>query len=102
MSIISQGINSLHSEKNTGDSSHQALTNFSFSEFFISDFRQNKFSNFLMGNNIVKFWNYRNIFHIIIYHHVQESIARYHVSEFFPEAAFKDGIFWTSEPIIES
>ena len=43
-SIISEGINSLHSEKNTGDSSHQALTNFSFSEFFISDFRQNKFS----------------------------------------------------------
>ena len=34
-SIISEGINSLHSEKNTGDSSHQALIKFSFSEFFI-------------------------------------------------------------------
>ena len=49
MSIISEGIksiNSLHSEKNTGDSSHQALTNFSFSKKITTDFRQNKFLKF--------------------------------------------------------
>ena len=41
-SIISQGINSITVytmvKKNTGDSSHQALTNFSFSELFCNRF----------------------------------------------------------------
>ena len=45
--IISQGINySQYSENNTGDSSRQALINFSFTEFFNIDFLQNKFTKF--------------------------------------------------------
>jgi hypothetical protein len=45
----------IYNEKNSGDSSHQVLTNFSFSELLTSDFRQNKFLKFLIENNVVKF-----------------------------------------------
>ena len=45
--------NSLHSEKKYWDILLTRL--FRFSEFITTDFRQNKFSNFLMENNMVKF-----------------------------------------------
>ena len=56
MPIISEGINSLHSEKNTEDSSHQALTNFSFSEFFYLRFSSTK----------LKFYQVNRFFELII------------------------------------
>ena len=40
-SIISQEKYSMLNEKYSGDTSHQALTKFIFSEIFISDFRRN-------------------------------------------------------------
>jgi hypothetical protein len=42
-------------EKKSEDSSHQALTYFSFSEFLSSDFRHNKFLKFRMENNMAEF-----------------------------------------------
>ena len=48
-SIFSQGITHCivkTTENNTVDSSRQALMNFSFTEFFTTDFLQNKFSKF--------------------------------------------------------
>jgi hypothetical protein len=41
--------------KHSGDSSHRALNNFSFSEYLSSDFHRNKFLNFFMENNMAKF-----------------------------------------------
>jgi hypothetical protein len=49
-SFFSENKYSTCNEKNSGDSSYQVLTNFSFSEFLTSDFRQNKFLKFLMAN----------------------------------------------------
>jgi hypothetical protein len=43
-SFFSKNKNSTHNDKNSGDSSHQALTYFSFSEFLSSDFRHKKFT----------------------------------------------------------
>jgi hypothetical protein len=54
-SFFSENKNSIHNENKSRDSSHQALTNFSFSEFIFSDFRHNKFQKFLMENNMAKF-----------------------------------------------
>jgi hypothetical protein len=41
-SFFPKNKNSTYNEKNSEDSSHQAFTYFSFSEFLSSDFRQNK------------------------------------------------------------
>jgi hypothetical protein len=54
-SFFSKNKKSTHNEKNSEDSSHQALTNFSFSEFLSSDFRHNKFLKLLLENNMAKF-----------------------------------------------
>jgi hypothetical protein len=54
-SFFSKYKNSTHNENNSEDSSHQALTYFSFSEFLSSDFRHNKFLQFLMENNMATF-----------------------------------------------
>jgi hypothetical protein len=53
--IFSENKNSTYNEKNSGDYSHQALTNFSFSEIIFLDFRPNKFLKFLMENYMAKF-----------------------------------------------
>jgi hypothetical protein len=44
--FFSKNKNSTHNDKNSGDSSHQALTYFIFSEYLSSDFRHNKFTKF--------------------------------------------------------
>jgi hypothetical protein len=54
-SFFSENKNSTYNEKSSRYSSQQALTYFSFSEFLSSDFRHNKFLQFLMENNMVKF-----------------------------------------------
>jgi hypothetical protein len=53
--VIFRKIKTQHNTKNTRDSSHQALTNFGFSEFIFSDFCHNDFLKFLMKNNVAKF-----------------------------------------------
>jgi hypothetical protein len=51
--VFSENKNSTYKET-IGDYFHQALTNFSFSEFIFSDFRYSEFLNVLKENNVKK------------------------------------------------